>query len=86
MLQDYETWCDLRELEEQVGQRWVTHESDDGRWEHYRIQRNLPRRLADAKLSEEKSGNIDNDNNENENSTNNLNHQNGGGSPEKIRL
>ncbi|KAI1295433.1 Serine/threonine-protein kinase D1 [Halotydeus destructor] len=41
-LQDYTTWCDLRELEAQVGQRWVTHESDDARWESYRNHNNLP--------------------------------------------
>lgn len=33
--QDYMTWSDLRELEHQLGQRWLTHESDDGRWEEY---------------------------------------------------
>ncbi|XP_078676043.1 serine/threonine-protein kinase D1-like isoform X6 [Branchiostoma floridae x Branchiostoma belcheri] len=35
-LQDYYTWCDLRELEGQVGSRYLTHESDDARWEAYR--------------------------------------------------
>jgi protein kinase D len=34
-LQDYEVWCDLKELEAQVGSRWVTHESDDERWEKF---------------------------------------------------
>ena len=28
-------WLDLRELETQVGQRYLTHESDDERWEAY---------------------------------------------------
>ncbi|XP_046401511.1 serine/threonine-protein kinase D3 [Ischnura elegans] len=32
-LQDYRTWKDLRELEWQVGLRYLTHESDDARWE-----------------------------------------------------
>ncbi|XP_063222839.1 serine/threonine-protein kinase D1 [Bacillus rossius redtenbacheri] len=32
-LQDYQTWRDLRELEGQVGDRYLTHESDDARWE-----------------------------------------------------
>ncbi|XP_071447590.1 serine/threonine-protein kinase D3 [Hetaerina americana] len=32
-LQDYQTWKDLRELEWQVGLRYLTHESDDARWE-----------------------------------------------------
>ncbi|XP_033626068.1 serine/threonine-protein kinase D1-like isoform X2 [Asterias rubens] len=35
-LQDYKTWLDLRELETQVGERYLTHESDDDRWEEYR--------------------------------------------------
>lgn len=38
-LQDYQTWCDLRELEKQVGIRYLTHESDDARWESYRRER-----------------------------------------------
>ncbi|XP_069119038.1 serine/threonine-protein kinase D1-like [Argopecten irradians] len=40
-LQDYQTWCDLRKLEEMVGQRYLTHESDDDRWEQYRKERSL---------------------------------------------
>ncbi|CAL1529671.1 unnamed protein product [Lymnaea stagnalis] len=40
-LQDYQTWCDLRVLERQVGIRYLTHESDDERWEKYRQERNL---------------------------------------------
>lgn len=39
--QDYQTWCDLRELEAKLKQRWVTHESDDARWEAYRLERGL---------------------------------------------
>jgi len=35
-LQDYQTWCDLRELERNIGTRYATHESDDDRWEAYR--------------------------------------------------
>ncbi|XP_022240643.1 serine/threonine-protein kinase D1-like [Limulus polyphemus] len=41
-LQDYQLWCDLRELEAQVGIRYLTHESDDDRWEAYRLEHNLP--------------------------------------------
>ncbi|CAG9834220.1 unnamed protein product [Diabrotica balteata] len=37
-LQDYQTWCDLRTLENQVGGRYLTHESDDQRWEQYRAE------------------------------------------------
>ncbi|XP_019880244.1 serine/threonine-protein kinase D3 isoform X2 [Aethina tumida] len=35
-LQDYQTWNDLRALENQIGVRYLTHESDDARWERYR--------------------------------------------------
>ncbi|XP_077994522.1 serine/threonine-protein kinase D3-like [Glandiceps talaboti] len=35
-LQDYQLWVDLRELEKQAGERYLTHESDDARWEAYR--------------------------------------------------
>ncbi|KAG1684723.1 Serine/threonine-protein kinase D3 [Nymphon striatum] len=41
-LQDYQTWCDLQELERQVGERYLTHESDDARWEIYRKENDLP--------------------------------------------
>uniref|UniRef100_T1D8Q4 Serine/threonine-protein kinase n=1 Tax=Crotalus horridus TaxID=35024 RepID=T1D8Q4_CROHD len=34
-LQDYQTWLDLRELEFKIGERYITHESDDSRWEQY---------------------------------------------------
>lgn len=36
LLQDYQTWCDLRKLEGQLRERYLTHESDDARWESYR--------------------------------------------------
>ncbi|XP_011500982.1 PREDICTED: serine/threonine-protein kinase D1 [Ceratosolen solmsi marchali] len=32
-LQDYQTWRDLRELENRVGCRYLTHESDDAHWQ-----------------------------------------------------
>nr|CAB3264283.1 serine/threonine-protein kinase D1 [Phallusia mammillata] len=35
-LQDFQTWLDLRQLEGSVGTRYLTHESDDERWENYR--------------------------------------------------
>ncbi|XP_076318715.1 serine/threonine-protein kinase D1-like isoform X2 [Tachypleus tridentatus] len=41
-LQDYQLWCDLHELEAQVGSRYLTHESDDARWDVYRQEHNLP--------------------------------------------
>lgn len=37
-LQDYQTWLDLRSLEAAVGERYLTHESDDARWEAYAEQ------------------------------------------------
>ncbi|XP_041352348.1 serine/threonine-protein kinase D3-like isoform X2 [Gigantopelta aegis] len=40
-LQDYQMWCDLRVLEMHVGMRYLTHESDDERWEQYRKDNNL---------------------------------------------
>lgn len=40
-LQDYQTWMDLRELETQVGQRYLTHESDDARWEQYQREHSI---------------------------------------------
>ncbi|KAF8793614.1 Serine/threonine-protein kinase D3 like protein [Argiope bruennichi] len=40
-LQDYQTWCDLRRLESEVGTRYLTHQSDDARWETYRKLHNL---------------------------------------------
>lgn len=37
IIQDYQTWCDLRELEKSTGEgvRFLTHESDDARWETF---------------------------------------------------
>ncbi|XP_034323160.1 serine/threonine-protein kinase D3 isoform X3 [Magallana gigas] len=43
LMQDYQTWCDLRQLEENVGQRYLSHESDDERWEQFRKEKNLGR-------------------------------------------
>ena len=39
--QDYNVWCDLRRLEHRLKVRWLTHESDEERWENYRIRNNL---------------------------------------------
>ena len=41
-MQDYTCWCDLRRLESNVGQRYLTHESDDSRWEQHRTEHSLP--------------------------------------------
>ncbi|MED6261987.1 Serine/threonine-protein kinase D3 [Ataeniobius toweri] len=40
-LQDYRTWLDLREFETRRGERYITHESDDVRWEEYADERGL---------------------------------------------
>ncbi|XP_041663881.1 serine/threonine-protein kinase D2 isoform X3 [Cheilinus undulatus] len=41
-LQDYQTWLDLRELETKLGGRYITHESDDSRWQMFAHEHNLP--------------------------------------------
>lgn len=41
-IQDYEVFCDLRRLEKRVNIRWLTHESDEARWEEYRVRHELP--------------------------------------------
>ncbi|XP_056261802.1 serine/threonine-protein kinase D3-like isoform X2 [Seriola aureovittata] len=40
-LQDYQTWLDLREFETRRRKRYITHESDDARWEEYADERGL---------------------------------------------
>ncbi|CAB4057499.1 PKD [Lepeophtheirus salmonis] len=35
-LSDYQCWLDMKELENKLGQRWLTHESDEERWDLYR--------------------------------------------------
>lgn len=41
-LQDYQLYCDLRRLEAELGWRYVTHESDDRRWDEHRRRHQLP--------------------------------------------
>uniref|UniRef100_A0A667YQR6 Serine/threonine-protein kinase n=1 Tax=Myripristis murdjan TaxID=586833 RepID=A0A667YQR6_9TELE len=41
-LQDYQTWLDLRELETKLGERYITHESDDSRWQMFARDHTLP--------------------------------------------
>ncbi|GAB1291612.1 Serine/threonine-protein kinase D2 [Apodemus speciosus] len=38
-LQEYQTWLDLRELEGKMGERYITHESDDARWDQFVAER-----------------------------------------------
>uniref|UniRef100_A0A8C3CT51 Serine/threonine-protein kinase n=1 Tax=Cairina moschata TaxID=8855 RepID=A0A8C3CT51_CAIMO len=40
-LQDYQTWLDLREFETRIGERYITHESDDARWKEHAYEHNL---------------------------------------------
>ncbi|KAG8515290.1 Serine/threonine-protein kinase D2 [Galemys pyrenaicus] len=40
--QEYQTWLDLRELEGKMGERYITHESDDARWEQFVAEHPLP--------------------------------------------
>ncbi|CDQ63134.1 unnamed protein product [Oncorhynchus mykiss] len=40
-LQDYQMWLDLRSLEWKMHQRYITHESDDTRWERHAEQHGL---------------------------------------------
>lgn len=40
-LQDYQAWLDLRELETKLGERYITHESDDSRWQMYAHEHTL---------------------------------------------
>ncbi|XP_036397906.1 serine/threonine-protein kinase D1 isoform X2 [Megalops cyprinoides] len=40
-LQDYQMWLDLRGLECKMNERYITHESDDPRWEHFAEQHGL---------------------------------------------
>ncbi|KAJ7416002.1 hypothetical protein WISP_74715 [Willisornis vidua] len=39
--QDYQTWLDLREFETRIGERYITHESDDARWKEHAYEHNL---------------------------------------------
>ncbi|KAI4815192.1 hypothetical protein KUCAC02_005348, partial [Chaenocephalus aceratus] len=41
-LQDYQAWLDLRELETKLGGRYITHESDDTRWQVFAREHTLP--------------------------------------------
>lgn len=39
--QGYDLWSDLRVLEKAVGERFLTHESDDARWSEFEKSHNL---------------------------------------------
>ncbi|XP_022619796.1 serine/threonine-protein kinase D3-like [Seriola dumerili] len=40
-LQDFQLWCDLREFEQRMGCRYLTHKGDEERWIRYAQERGL---------------------------------------------
>lgn len=40
-LQDFQLWCDLREFEQRMGSRYLTHQGDEERWIRYAQERQL---------------------------------------------
>ncbi|XP_019120204.2 protein kinase D4 [Larimichthys crocea] len=40
-LQNFQLWCDLREFEQRLGSRYLTHQGDDQRWIRYTQERGL---------------------------------------------
>uniref|UniRef100_A0A8C1X2X3 protein kinase C n=1 Tax=Cyprinus carpio TaxID=7962 RepID=A0A8C1X2X3_CYPCA len=48
--QNMQMWCDLREFEQRMGYRYLTHEADDERWRAYALEKDLsfPEHLAAA--------------------------------------
>uniref|UniRef100_A0A671VI12 protein kinase C n=1 Tax=Sparus aurata TaxID=8175 RepID=A0A671VI12_SPAAU len=40
-LQDFQLWCDLREFEQRMGSRYLTHQGDEERWIRYAQEREL---------------------------------------------
>ena len=49
--QDYGTWLELRSLEEAVGRRYLTHESDDERWQRYEKSLRATPTATDGEIS-----------------------------------
>ncbi|XP_059210866.1 protein kinase D4 [Centropristis striata] len=41
LLQDFQLWCDLREFEQRMGCRYLTHRGDEERWMRFAHERNL---------------------------------------------
>ncbi|XP_040887311.1 protein kinase D4 [Toxotes jaculatrix] len=40
-LQDFQLWCDLREFEQRIGCRYLTHQGDEERWIRYAQEKDL---------------------------------------------
>ncbi|TWW72406.1 Serine/threonine-protein kinase D1 [Takifugu flavidus] len=57
-LQDYQMWLDLRNLETRMNERYITHESDDLRWQHHAELSGLdyPLHLANSPLCNSRRG------------------------------
>lgn len=55
MLQNFQLWCDLREFEQRIGYRYLTHEAEAKHWRSHAQERGLsfPEHLAEME-SEEK--------------------------------
>ncbi len=54
-LQNFQTWCDLREFEQRMGYRYLTHEADEERWRSYALEKGLsfPQHSAAAAATNE---------------------------------
>ncbi|XP_016393557.1 serine/threonine-protein kinase D1-like [Sinocyclocheilus rhinocerous] len=39
--QNFQMWCDLREFEQRMGYRYLTHEADDERWRSHALEKGL---------------------------------------------
>ena len=63
-----------------MGRRWVTSESDDGRWERYRIEHNLPPLRVVNTLQNDLDLDENNENSISTASYHNHNHQQNGSS------
>uniref|UniRef100_A0A671N9X0 protein kinase C n=1 Tax=Sinocyclocheilus anshuiensis TaxID=1608454 RepID=A0A671N9X0_9TELE len=53
--QNFQMWCDLREFEQRMGYRYLTHEADDERWRSHALEKDLsfPQHLAAAEAEAE---------------------------------
>lgn len=56
--QDYQMWLDLRNLETRMNERYITHESDDLRWQRHAELGGLdyPLHLANSPLCNSRRG------------------------------
>ncbi|XP_076829063.1 protein kinase D4 [Brachyhypopomus gauderio] len=54
-LQNFQLWCDLRQFEQRMGRRYLTHESDDDHWRRHAEQKglSLPSHMTTAPSAEQ---------------------------------